>query len=77
MNNIEHGMYYNRVAIIENGQAVKYSPIHHYELPDVVLNYLTGGQHCQTHACAHLGKPTPNREARLDDYLSLMAHASE
>lgn len=77
MNDVEHGMYYNRVAIIENGQAVKYAPIHHYELPDVVLNYLTAGEHCQTHACAHLGKTTSTREARLDDYLTLMAHASE
>ena len=77
MNNSENSIYFNRLAIIENGQVVKYSPIHHYELPDVVLNYLTTGKHCQTQACAHLGKTTKPRDARLDDYLSLMAHASE
>jgi len=77
MDNAEHSTYYNRLAIIENGQVVKYAPIHHYELPDVVLNYLTTGQHCQTQACAHLGKTTTPRDARLGAYLSLMAHASE
>lgn len=77
MGNIEQSFYYNRLAIIENGQVVKYAPIHHYELPDVVLNYLTTGQHCQAQACAHLGKVTASRDARLDAYLSLMAHASE
>jgi hypothetical protein len=77
MHNREQGMFYNRVAIIENGRVIKYAPIHHYELPDVVLNYLTDGQHCRTHACAHLGKTTASRDERLDAYLTLMAHASE
>ena len=77
MDNTEQSIYYNRLAIIENGQAVKYATIHHYDLPDLVLNYLTTGQHCQTRACAHLGSITEPRDARLDEYLSLMAHASE
>ena len=77
MDNKENSIYYNRLAIIENGQAVKYAPIRHYELPDVVLNYLTSGNHCQRRACAHLGEPTGSRESHLSAYLSLMAHASE
>ena len=77
MDNREQGMYYNRIAVIENGKVVKYDPVHHYELPDLVLNYLTDGDHCQHQACAHLGKTTPTRDARLDAYLTLMAHASE
>jgi len=77
MDNREHSIYYNRLAIIENGEVKKYAPIHHYELPDVVLNYLTSGQHCQSQACTHLGKPSAPREARLNAYLTLMAHASE
>lgn len=77
MDNREHSIYYNRLAIIENGEVKKFAPIHHYELPDVVLNYLTAGHHCQRRACAHLGMPTAPRDARLDAYLTLMAHASE
>ena len=77
MNNLDHSIFYNRIAIIENGEAVKYAPMHHYELPDVVLNYLTKGQHCHSQDCAHLGKTTASREDRLTAYLNLMAHASE
>lgn len=77
LNNSEQSIFYNRIAIIENGQAVKYAPIHHYEVADVVLNYLTKGHHCQAESCAHLGKKTATRDERLPAYLSLMAHASE
>ena len=77
MDNREQGMYYNPLAVIENGKVKKYAPIHHYELADVVLNYLTAGQHCRQQACAHLGSSTATREQRLEEYLALMAHASE
>jgi len=77
MHNRENGMHYNRIAVIENGKAVRYAPIHHYELPDIILNYLSGGEHCREQACAHLGQHTPDRDARLEAYLTLMAHASE
>ena len=73
----QDGMYYNRIAVIENRQVRHYANIHHYEVPDIVFNYLSQGQHCQQQACAHLGKSTPTREQRMDDYLRLMAHASE
>jgi phosphoglycerol transferase MdoB-like AlkP superfamily enzyme len=76
-NSRENAMYYNRIAVVENGKVVRYSPIHHYELPDIVLNYLTGGNHCRQQNCAHLGQPTASREERLDAYMALMAHASE
>lgn len=77
MGNREKGMYYNRIAVIEDGKVIKYDTIHHYDLPDIVLDYLTNGHHCLTRSCAHLGQPTTSRDARLDAYLTLMAHASE
>lgn len=77
LGNRDDSIHYNRLAIIENGEVVKYEPIHHYELPDVVLNYLTSGHHCQAQACAHLGAATASRESRLNAYMTLMAHASE
>lgn len=77
MENREQSIFYNPVAIIENGEVKKYATMHHYELPDVVLNYLTRGSYCQTRACAHLGKVTKPRDARLEAYMTLMAHASE
>lgn len=77
MDNREYSYYYNRIAILENGTPVKYAPLHHYELPDLILDSLTGGQHCATHSCAWLGEPARPREAYLEEYLVLMAHASE
>lgn len=77
MDNRERSYYYNRLAIIENGQPVKFDPIHHYDLPDLVVDYLTDGRHCAARPCAYRSPQQPPREAYLDKYLVLMAHASE
>jgi len=73
----QDAMYYNRIAVIENGQAHRFHDIHHYEVPDIILNYLTDSRYCQQTACAHLGQTTEPREQRLNDYLYLMARAAE
>lgn len=73
----QDAMYYNRLAVIENRQVRRYHDIHHYELPDIVFNYLTQGEHCRKKPCAHLGQATAPREQRLDEYLQLMAHATD
>lgn len=77
MGNRERSYYYNRLAIIENGRPVKFDPVHHYDLPDLVVDYLTDGRHCANQPCAYLSPQQPPREAYLDKYLVLMAHASE
>ena len=77
MGNREQSYYYNRIAVIANGKPVKLETLHQYELPDVVFDYLSAGHHCKARSCAHLGQATPPRDARLDAYLALMAHASE
>jgi phosphoglycerol transferase MdoB-like AlkP superfamily enzyme len=71
------GMYYTLFGVIENGKVHRYHDIHHYDIPNIVLNYLTGNQYCQQQSCAHLGDATEPREKRIEAYLRLMAHASE
>ncbi|MEJ2142303.1 MAG: LTA synthase family protein [Gammaproteobacteria bacterium] len=71
------GMYYTLFGVIENGKVHRYHDIHHYDIPNIVLNYLTGNQYCQQQSCAHLGDDTEPREKRIEAYLRLMAHASE
>ena len=78
IDNSEGHYYKNRLMIIEHGKPKVYKTAHHYELNRVVYNYITDGAYCQSHACPHL-KPesaTPKSEY-LEQYLRLMAHASE
>ncbi|MBI3561147.1 MAG: sulfatase-like hydrolase/transferase [Gammaproteobacteria bacterium] len=78
LGNIEGSYYHNRILIIENGIPKKYPLLHHYDMPDVIQNYLTHGQYCNQHRCAFLqGAQRPARDLLLNDYLRLLAHASE
>jgi hypothetical protein len=78
MNNIENSYYYNRVVFFENGNAVRHPTLNHYELPQLILNYLTNQHYCREEHCtfAHGSNPT-SREDYLERYYTLMAHASE
>jgi phosphoglycerol transferase MdoB-like AlkP superfamily enzyme len=77
LDNREHSYYYNRLAIIENGDAVSVPEMHHYEMPVLILNSLSDGEHCRNHACEFLNGNRQPREAYMNSYLQLMAHASE
>lgn len=78
MNNIENSYYYNRVVFFENGNAVRHPTLNHYELPQLILNYLTDQHYCRAEHCtfSHGSNPT-SREDYLERYYTLMAHASE
>lgn len=76
LDNREHSYYYNRIAILEGGKARVYPEMRHYELPTLVLNYLSEGAYCRKHACAHKnGAPRMEREDYRERYKRLMAHA--
>jgi len=78
MNNVEQSYYYNRIMIVENGEPVAHGNLRHYDIPDVVLNYVTDGHYCRNNSCAFLAAtPGQDRESLLDRYYLLMAHASE
>lgn len=74
----ENAYYHNRLAIIDRGQPRVWPLIHHYEIPALVLNYLSEGAHCRKQGCSFTGNEnTASEEERLNAYLLLMAHASE
>jgi phosphoglycerol transferase MdoB-like AlkP superfamily enzyme len=78
MDNIEGSYYYNRLLIIENGQPVVYQYMRHFDIPDMMLDYITGREHCRIQSCNHLADtPAQDRKSYLDRYYRLMAHASE
>jgi phosphoglycerol transferase MdoB-like AlkP superfamily enzyme len=78
LDNRENSTYYNRIAILEGGKARVYPEMSHYELPPLVLDYLSGGAHCRKHACAFKdASQRVEREAYLALYQRLMAHAAQ
>ncbi len=78
LDNREKSYDYNRLAVIENGNIKVYPVMHHYELPALVLNYLSDGAYCRSHECGYSDSTQQlPREAYMDRYLRLMAHAIE
>jgi len=79
MDNREHSYYYNRIMIIENGKVKKLETIHHYDVPKLVLNYVTQGKYCHGDNCGFPGQSTIKAD-KVDlhnQYMNLMAHATE
>lgn len=70
--------YLNRILIIENGRPVRYSTIHHFDIPRIILNYATRGKYCQEHDCNFMTQDTPfARNGGRDDYLDIMSQAMD
>ncbi len=75
-----HGMadaiHRNRVFILEDGRAVKYSTIHHFDIPRIVLNYVSKGRYCQEHACPFKSDDVAvDNSAYQGEYMAIMAQA--
>lgn len=78
LDGVENAYYHNPLAIIDRGQADVWPLIHHYEIPALILNYLSEGAYCRTQKCSFTDNGEPSsKEERLREYLRLMAHASE
>ncbi|HEY0633862.1 MAG TPA: sulfatase-like hydrolase/transferase [Gammaproteobacteria bacterium] len=78
LDNRDNSYYYNRIAILENGTATVYPELHHFELPALILNYASKGAYCRQQACSFTAPDQSlAREAYMERYLQLMAHAAE
>ncbi len=78
LDNRKDNIHMNRVLIIENGEARKYTTIHHYDMPKLVLNYITQGDYCRENSCGFAeNKLNDDRLAMHGKYMGLMAHATE
>ena len=78
LNNKEGSLHMNRILIIEDGKVKKYTTIHHYDIPAMVFNYVSNGAYCKEHSCGFMeNKFLDDRMERHDDYMRVMAHASE
>jgi phosphoglycerol transferase MdoB-like AlkP superfamily enzyme len=78
LDNREDNLHLNRILIVEDGRVKKYTTIHHYDVPKMILNYLTAGEYCRQNRCGFAeNRFLPDREEMHDQYMRLMAHAIE
>ena len=79
LDNRQNSVYLNRLIVVENGVVTSLPTIHHYDIPQVILNYLSFGLYCRENSCYFI-KESDQQEDRLllqEKYLRLMAHAIE
>ncbi|WP_432823952.1 hypothetical protein, partial [Trichloromonas sp.] len=73
---VDEDIHLNRIFFIENGKVVQYKTIHHYDLPKIVLNYVTRGQYCQSGNCSESkGTTEKSTTAFREEYMTIMARA--
>ena len=63
----KYSLYTNRLLIIKNGQVIKLkSIIHHYDIPTLILNYLSNNKYCQCIECF-------NDNNMLENYYTILS----
>jgi len=78
LNNKDDSIHMNRIMVIEDGKVKKIATVHHYDIPAMVLNYVTKGAYCKEHSCGFAeNKFLDDRMQRHNDYMRLMAHATD
>lgn len=78
LDNVKGSIHLNRIYIIENSRVVRYETIHHYDIPRLILNYLTRAGDSRT---ISLNEDPWNGNTGLanlrDKYMTIMAHAMD
>ncbi len=75
LDNSPDAIHLNRVYIIENGRPVRFETIHHYDIPRIILGYLT--QDKVRHTLALKNENQKNEADLREQYLTVMAHAMD
>jgi hypothetical protein len=70
LDNIDDSIHMNRILVVENGKVVRHKTIHHYQVPSLIYDYLTGEKFCAEHNC------DPSADVRKDQYMLLMSRAA-
>jgi phosphoglycerol transferase MdoB-like AlkP superfamily enzyme len=78
LNNTSNSIHLNRIYIIENGHPVQNETIHHYDVPRLILNYVTRERSSQMFV-----QNTDPEEKSIamtslrEQYMTIMAHAMD
>lgn len=72
----EDYIHLNRIYIVENGRAVQFDTIHHYDVPRIILSYVTQAKFDQLPmATAGARTEPPGIPSYRDQYMTIMANA--
>lgn len=79
LDNAEDFIYLNRIYVVENGQAVRYRKIHHYDVPKIILSYVTqnNARHSQAAKKANFLNGPVDMNAFREQYMTIMANAMD
>ena len=55
--------------MVEDGKVVRHKTIHHYNVPSLIYDYLTGEKYCAQNNC------DPSSAEREDKYMLLISRA--
>ena len=70
LDNIDDSIHMNRILVVEDGKVVRHQTIHHYQVPSLIYDYLTGEKFCAQRSC------DPPADERKDQYMLLMSRAA-
>lgn len=78
LGNTEDSTHMNRIYIIENARAVHYDTIHHYDVPRLILSYLTRTEFGQTFTLSENPREKQTKPSSLrEQYMTIMACAMD
>lgn len=77
LGDLPDAIHHTRMLVVVDGRPVVHSgPLHHYDVPSMIYDYLTDGWYCTTHAC-NLDRETRPKAEYQGDYMRLMANAAD
>ncbi len=74
---VADNIHKNRLIVIDRGRVKIHNNLHHYDIPSLILDYLTDGRYCKGTTCGFRMEPPPPRESYHDRYVEIMAHGTE
>ena len=73
---VEGDIHLNRIYFIENGKVTHHRTINHYDVPRIVLDYVTRGEYCQDGDCDFTPEENPEEKTVYwEEYMTIMARA--
>lgn len=73
---VEGDIHLNRIYFIENGKVTRHRTINHYDVPRIVLDYVTRGEYCRNGDCDFTPEESPEEKTVYwEEYMTIMARA--
>ena len=73
---VEGDIHLNRIYFIENGKVTRRRTINHYDVPRIVLDYVTRGEYCREGDCDFTPEESPEEKTVYrEEYMTIMARA--